>query len=356
MFKKVVTSVKTAWNTAVEEFEQDRSNSSKVLDDITNNIADEQQEQQHHQIHRRYGSRHNLLKRKATLNSDLENLSLGGKQQHKRRRFFSDLKKSVSREALSRRNSLSISAALPAARVSDPDLADEVGSVTTTVAASTAPDLSSLSSASSSTVEELKIRIYELETLVAQKDHIIKILREELTNQRPKTSGASVALAAVTEAGDQGGSITNNNTNNNNKDDDNDNNNNNHSRLNKSATTVNGFNTITNNSTMTPPRNFRQNRPMSNVSVDGRFDRIIDRSYYNHPITATTSITSAVTPGPRILSRRPDVSFEVLSPIAIDLDKFISTNDPRSVRAASAVAGSAAPIEQESQGRPMGNH
>ncbi|KAF5093295.1 hypothetical protein D0Z00_004131 [Geotrichum galactomycetum] len=253
MFKKVVTSVKTAWNTAVEEFEQDKSNGSKVLDDITNSVADEPQEQQRrHQIHRRYGSRHNLLKRKATLNNDLENLSLGSKQEHKRRRFFSDLKKSVSCEALSRRNSLSISAALPAERGSELDLADEVGSITT-VAASPAPDLASLSSASSaSPVEELKIRIHELETLVAQKDHIIKILREELTNQHAK---------------------------------------------------------------------------------------------------------ALVTPHHRTSSRRPDVSFEVLSPIAIDLDKFISTNDPKSLRANSAAAaGSAAPIEQESQPRPMGNH
>ncbi|KAF5112317.1 hypothetical protein DV113_004898 [Geotrichum candidum] len=186
MFKKVVTSVKTAWHTAVEEFEQDKTNSNKVLDDITNSTPDDQQEQQehHHQIHRRYGSRHNLLKRKATLNSDLESLSISSKQRHKRRRFFSDLKKSASRETLSKRSNLSISAALPITRASDPDLADDVRSVatTTTVAASTAPDQASLSSVSSTTVEELKIRIYELETLVAQKDQIIKILREELTS------------------------------------------------------------------------------------------------------------------------------------------------------------------------------
>lgn len=368
MFKKVVTSVKTAWHTAVEEFEQDKTNSNKVLDDITNSTPNDQQEQQehHHQIHRRYGSRHNLLKRKATLNSDLESLSISSKQRHKRRRFFSDLKKSASRETLSKRSNLSISAALPITGASDPDLADDVRSVatTTTVAASTAPDQASLSSVSSTTVEELKIRIYELETLVAQKDQIIKILREELTSQHSKKSGASGALAAVTEAIDQTGNIANNSTNNdNNTQDDDNNSNNNNSRLDKSDNAMNGFRTntlINNNNTMTSPQNFYHSRPMSNVSVDGRFDSIIDRSYYNHPITATTSIASTMTPNfhhrTSTSSRRGDVSFEVLSPIAIDLDKFISTNDPRSARAPSAAAGLAAQLEQESQVQSIGNH
>ena len=48
-------------------------------------------------------------------------------------------------------------------------------------------------------------------------------------------------------------------------------------------------------------------RPISIThEADVQFDNVIDQQYYNHP----------------------NQSFEVLSPIAIDMERFISTNDP----------------------------
>lgn len=339
MFKKVVSSVKTAWNNAVEEFEQDGS--TKMIDDITtnNNHHTTGGTSQQHKVHSRHGSRQNLLKRKATLNSNLENLSLGGSRNHnnnKRRRFFADIKRSVSREALSKRSSLRISAAFPPTTHNSElnPIAVEAETTTTTTTTPTSssvttglnPNFSSFASAS--VVDELKIRIHELETLVAQKDNIIKILREELTNQHSITVGSSVAT--VKGVADQSNISNHNNKENYAPNSDN------------SKTGSLCDNNISKNDRMvpqiTPPRISCKSRPMSIMSVDSRFDQIIDRSYYNSPGAHTTSVVSTMTPGPHpSASRRNEVSFEVLSPIAIDLDKFISTNDPKSARAAALV-------------------
>lgn len=335
MFKKVVTSVKTAWNNAVEEFEQDGS--TNMLDDITNNNHNTTGGTSHQQqkVHSRHGSRQNLLKRKATLNSNLENLSLGSRNNNnnKRRRFFADIKRSVSRESLSKRSNLSISAAFPPTTHNCALNPVEVEANTTSTSSSSSSFPTGLNSnfssfASTSVVDELKIRIYELETLVAQKDNIIKILREELTNQHSIMVGSSIATV-------RGDTDQNSISKNKNKE--------NHAPGSDNSKTGSLCNSnVSKNDRMvpqiTPPHISCKSRPMSIMSVDSRFDQIIDRSYYNSPVTHTTSIVSTMTPDPHSsTSRRNEVSFEVLSPIAIDLDKFISTNDPKSTGAAALV-------------------
>lgn len=243
MFKKVVSSVKLAWNNAIEEFEQQEqhqntSPNSRLSnnENLLNGVSGQQ---------KRLGIKRKAHTRDSSIASQASNsflkLDLGRQGSNsKRRKFFSK----SSQEQSESSEQLEMESNSHGENEIKSNIHDE------------------------KTIKDLQTRIHELETLVAQKDNIINILRDQVQspNNSPSTfSSPSPSLFTMVP-----------------------------------ATTK----------SLTPPRprplqNGSRFRPMSiSQEADAQFDQVIDKQY-------------------------TDTSFEVLSPIAIDMSKFISTQDPR---------------------------